>query len=553
MGDLRINSGVELPLWCVLALIVVALAVLLLHLRHRKERRILEIYRQSLSAQEDRGYLLIRRRDVLPVSLSHGGEELLGVLLQGLQADVTKLNAAFDEKTGPWEFYHSWDGTPQDRRFHRKDGGWTNVHLARGASGYDLMFLRDATEEARKDEENAQAIARLEEAGRSKTSFFSRMSHEIRTPMNGITGMLSLAEGKLEPDSPAMEYLHRADALAGHMLGLLNDILDISRIEANKVELEQKPLSLRHLGDLLLEMYRGQLAAKGVRYSVVFEDVTKDVVLGDEMRLRQIIINLLSNAVKFTSQGEIKLTFRQMLLREQQMDLMVRVHDTGIGMSPEFLRKIFRPFEQESIETAHRYGGTGLGMAITEQLVHLMGGEIMVESVPGKGSDFTVFLHLPVAEDALQKQRAAQEEQAVEEKDLFRGKRILMAEDNEINALIATEILKEMGARVDVAENGQKAVDAFRDHEKGYYDFILMDVQMPVMDGRTAARTIRGLSRPDAKEIPIFALSADAFVEDQRLSEQSGMNGHFAKPVDFETLRRDIGAYLREREISCEN
>lgn len=170
-------------------------------------------------------------------------------------------------------------------------------------------------QDAQKEAESQQTIARLEEAGRSKTSFFSRMSHEIRTPMNGITGMLSLAEGKLSEDSPAMEYLHRADALAAHMLGLLNDILSISRIEANKVELEKKPLSLRRLGDLLREMYYGQLKQKGVNYSVTFEDLTVDTVLGDEMRLRQIIINLLSNAVKFTSRGEIKLTFRQMTTR----------------------------------------------------------------------------------------------------------------------------------------------------------------------------------------------------------------------------------------------
>ena len=180
---------------------------------------------------------------------------------------------------------------------------------------FDLLFWRDATEDAQKEAESQQTIARLEEAGRSKTSFFSRMSHEIRTPMNGITGMLSLAEGKLSEDSPAMEYLHRADALAAHMLGLLNDILSISRIEANKVELEKKPLSLRRLGDLLREMYYGQLKQKGVNYSVTFEDLTVDTVLGDEMRLRQIIINLLSNAVKFTSRGESTLTFRQLTTR----------------------------------------------------------------------------------------------------------------------------------------------------------------------------------------------------------------------------------------------
>lgn len=541
--------NVSLPVWAV-GLAGAALLVLILLLAKNRAGRWGRVYLRTFETLEDRGYLAIRRRDMMPVDLTYGAEKLLGISRAALKEDIVRLNGCFREqgKSGFWETYRSWDGKQTSGRYQKKDGSWVHISLMRSRDGkYDLLFLRDATEDAARDEESRKTIERLEEAGRSKTSFFSRMSHEIRTPMNGITGMLSLAESKLPADSPAMDYLTRADSLAAHMLGLLNDILDISRIEANKVELEQKPLSLHRLGDLLREMYYGQLKQKGVAYSVVFEDLTVDTVLGDEMRLRQIIINILSNAVKFTSKGEIKLTFRQMLLRDDQMDLMIRVHDTGIGMSPDFLRKIFRPFEQESIETSHRYGGTGLGMAITEQLVHLMGGEIIAESTPGVGSDFSVFLHLPVARQSEVAERAEEEVQ-LDEDSLFRGRRILMAEDNEVNAMIATEILKEMGAQVEVAANGREAVDRFRESEPGHYDFILMDVQMPVLDGRSAAREIRGLSRPDAATIPIFALSADAFVEDQRLSMQSGMNGHFAKPVDFAALRRSIGAYLRERE-----
>ena len=558
MGEFGISQGVTLPLWAVAALGVVCLGLLfgLLLLRRGKQKNWETVYQRAYDALPDRGCLVIRRKDVLPVGLSGGAAALLRTELDTLKADVVRLNEGFvgSEKEKPWAFYRSWDGKPISKRFCRQDGSWVNFFPVRSKDGkYDILFLRDATRDAELEANNAKTIEKLEEASRSKTSFFSRMSHEIRTPMNGITGMLSLAESRLEPTSPAMEYLQRADALADHMLGLLNDILDISRIEANKVELEQKPLSLRQLGDLLQEMYRGQLAKKGVEYNVVFEDMTVDVVLGDEMRLRQIIINLLSNAVKFTSQGEIRLTFRQMLLRDEQIDLMIRVHDTGIGMSPEFLRKIFRPFEQESIETSHRYGGTGLGMAITEQLVHLMGGEIMVESTPGQGSDFSIFIHLPVAGADVQLENRNTADGAAQEETLFQGRRILMAEDNETNAMIAREILQEMGAQVEVAENGQLAVEAFQSHEAGYFDFILMDVQMPVMDGRAAARAIRALSRPDAQEIPIFALSADAFVEDQRLSRQSGMNGHYAKPVDFAALRRNVGAYLQEREKqACE-
>ena len=270
--------------------------------------------------------------------------------------------------------------------------------------------------------------------------------------MNGITGMLTLAERRLTPEHPAMQYLTKANELSGHLLSLINDILDMSRIEAGKVELEQAPFSLQALGGRLYDMFAKTLDANGIHYAVNFEEMTADWVIGDELRISQVIINFLSNAVKFTSQGEIIVTFRQMMLRDGKVDLMMRVHDTGIGMKAEFISRIFRLFEQEDTSTTRRFGGTGLGMAISDQLVKLMGGQIVVESLPESGSDFTVFLSLPV------------------------------------------------------------------------------------MDGRTAARTIRGLARPDAADIPIYALSADTCVEDERLSRENGMNGHLTKPIDFDAL-----------------
>lgn len=270
--------------------------------------------------------------------------------------------------------------------------------------------------------------------------------------MNGITGMLTLAERRLTPEHPAMQYLTKANELSGHLLSLINDILDMSRIEAGKVELEQAPFSLRALGGRLYDMFAKTLDANGIHYAANFEEMTADWVIGDELRISQVIINFLSNAVKFTSQGEIIVTFRQMMLRDGKVDLMVRVHDTGIGMKAEFISRIFRPFEQEDTSTTRRFGGTGLGMAISDQLVKLMGGQIVVESLPESGSDFTVFLSLPV------------------------------------------------------------------------------------MGGRTAARTIRGLARPDAADIPIYALSADTCVEDERLSRENGMNRHLTKPIDFDAL-----------------
>lgn len=333
----------------------------------------------------------------------------------------------------------------------RRNGARRRVPVTVPGSGPEQLMLRELAERE-KVAAYERWLHQAEEASQFKTSFLFRMSHEIRTPMNGITGMLTLAERRLTPEHPAMQYLTKANELSGHLLSLINDILDMSRIEAGKVELEQAPFSLRALGGRLYDMFAKTLDTNGIHYAANFEEMTADWVIGDELRISQVIIKFLSNAVKFTSQGEIIVTFRQMMLRDGKVDLMVRVHDTGIGMKAEFISRIFRPFEQEDTSTTRRFGGTGLGMAISDQLVKLMGGQIVVESLPESGSDFTVFLSLPV------------------------------------------------------------------------------------MGGRTAARTIRGLARPDAADIPIYALSADAFAEDERLSRENGMNGHLTKPIDFDAL-----------------
>ena len=528
--------------------------------RNLKEKKTdgLEIentFLKALGTQKEEAWILMRRQDMLPVYGAGNLEGLFGISLKMLQRDMAALlNCFADASKGRriWQQYQEWDGQGTlTKVFEIQGDEWIRLGIHRSKDkAYDFVSFYRITEDHHLIEDYKQRLNEAEEMSQSKTTFLSRMSHEIRTPMNGIIGMLTLAKEKVGSEHPVQQYLEKASDLSDHLLSLINDILDMSRIEAGKVELEKKVFSLRELGDRLYDMFAKNLEARGVRYEVNFEDMTVDYVLGDELRISQIIINFLSNAVKFTKEGEVIVTFRQMMLRGGNVDLMIRVHDTGIGMSSEFINRIFRPFEQESIDTSRQYGGTGLGMAITDQLVRLMGGEIVVESVPGKGSDFSVFLHLPTAAQEecvkMPEQTAVQVEEQ-EYEDAFENRRILLAEDNEINAMIAVEILQEMGVSVDLAENGQEAVDIFAGHEEGYYDFILMDVQMPVMDGRTAARKIRGLNRKDAGSVLIFALSADAFVEDERLSVESGMNAHYAKPVDFYALRRNVGEFLEKK------
>lgn len=517
------------------------------------EREFLTTYNEW----RDEACVMFRREDLMPVYATEGFPVLAGVELESLQEDLHKLDRNMaDPEDGKriWRMYQQWDGQDTLATTVRwKNGKWLAVTVRRSQNGmYDIMSVYETTYLHQKLEDYENRLEASEEASQSKTSFLYRMSHEIRTPMNGIMGMIHLAKEKMDSRAASMQYLNKTEELAEHLLALINDILDMSRIEAGKVELENKPFSLKKMRQRLYDMFAKNLEAKNISYEVTFEDVTVDYVIGDELRLDQVVINFLSNAVKFTTEGEIRVTFRQMMLHDGMVDMMISVRDTGIGMDPDYVQRIFRPFEQEHSDTVKKYGGTGLGMAITDQLVKLMGGDIVIHTAPGKGSDFSVFLHFPVADEADLTETENRQEVWNETADsdaVFAGKRILVAEDNEINALVAEEILGSMGAMVELAENGQAAVDCFENHPQRYYDFILMDIQMPVMDGRTATRVIRSSDREDAKSIPIFGLSADAFVEDERKSIACGMNGHYAKPIDFDALQKNISAFLQKKQV----
>ena len=322
-----------------------------------------ELYRQ-----EEEVCLVLRRSDRMPLQAIGNLEGLLGETLDRLRETMDALFSGLDRPVGGadfWRKYENWGGLRDlCREMKMSSGQWLRLTARRTADGMeDLLIFRRITQERQRDEEYEARLRQAEEASQFKTSFLFRVSHEIRTPMNGITGMLTLIRGKLSPNHPAVQYVDRAGELSELLLSLINDILDMSRIEAGKVELEAAPFRLRAFGSKLCDMFSKTLDAKDVRCDVRFDGMTADWVVGGELRIGQVVINFLSNAVKFTSQGEVTVTFRQMLLREGTLDLMLRVHDTGIGMDPEFINRIFRPFEQEDASTTRRFGVTGLGMA----------------------------------------------------------------------------------------------------------------------------------------------------------------------------------------------
>ena len=384
---------------------------------------------------------------------------------------------------------------------------------------------------------NGQLEARLlaaEESNQAKISFMSNMSHEIRTPMNAIIGIDSVALRDPELPPHAREQFEKIDASARHLLELINDILDMSRIDSGRMELSPEVFSAAELLDQVCAMIRSQCDEKGLDFIARSDIGAEERFIGDAMKLRQVLINILGNAVKFTPvPGSVSFTAEKTSAYDDRQTLRFTISDTGIGMGKDFLAHIFEPFSQEDGTRTSRYGGSGLGMSITKSIVDMMNGEIRAESEKGVGTTFTVILTLKRAESAAP---AAPVPEAAESAAALAGRRVLIAEDMELNAEILTELLELEDVGADWAENGQLAVERFSGSPPGTYDAILMDIRMPVMDGLAAARAIRALDRPDAKTVPIVALTANAFEEDVQNSLQAGMNAHLAKPVDTEKL-----------------
>ena len=684
----RARMAWRLSLTTVLSLVIgaVLLAALVLSDRREQEKNRQISYRDglfSLLAQNVDEVFIIARdaRDFEYVSPNSG--RLTGIdaeelrehpdLLRGFlpEADARRLDsllAGADEDADAPEISFQRDG----RVFS------VSVYPAGpdgGHSGRRIILVSDRTRTARHEQELSDALESARVASAAKSSFLSHMSHEIRTPMNAIIGMTAIAMNRKDDPARVQDCLGKISESSRHLLGIINDVLDMSKIESGKLSVNHAPFNFPGVIRNLVDVVQPQATARGLNFDVVLQEVTEEELLGDSLRLTQVLINILGNSVKFTpAGGDVRVVIRQLCVRDGQVRFRFTISDTGIGMSEEFLQRIFVPFEQATDDTAARYGGTGLGMPITLSLVTLMGGDIAVASEEGKGSVFTVELpfglgearqeqggqlvplrvlvvksdaaarrhaifllqrlgveaqEAPDAATAVERLRRAQEEgtpfdvcllgwrlsdmdgvaaarriratgdalllvacandrSAIETeareagvdaflatpvfssalRDMltefshrrsgtertpparksydFSGRRVLLVEDNDFNQEIAQEFLSMVDMETDLAENGEVAVRTFQESPPGRYDLILMDVQMPVMDGYAATRRIRACNHPDAATIPILAMTANAFSGDVAAALTAGMNGHIAKPMSAEDLYRAVDACLND-------
>ena len=435
--------------------------------------------------------------------------------------------------------------------FIRQQDG-TVLHMTDGGKymGSILIFGLKAQEELNEEEQKElQEIVMLiqnrlnqqrhDSSGNAKAEFLARMSHEIRTPMNGIMGMTDIALRDGQSQEKILDCLKKIQSSSNYLLGLINDILDMSKIESGRMQLIQDDFNLREMVDNIDELFASRLEEKHLIYRKIV-DLKHTRYYGDELRINQVLINLIGNAVKFTEEnGVICLTVREISNSQSGAKLFFSVRDNGIGISKEDQKKVFQSFEQADTREISRRQGNGLGLAISSRLVQLMGSDIMLESEPGEGSEFSFTLQLEFAREK------KEEQEKVSENCTFEGCKVLVVEDNELNLEIIQTILEEYQIQVDSVENGRLAVKRMMEVPEGTYDLILMDIMMPEMNGLEAAEAIRKLNRKTCREMPIIAMSANAFDEDVKKSMASGMNEHLSKPLNIGKLQRVLMKYLK--------
>ena len=504
----------------------------------------------NLSRNVDDVFLMIDTETSKVEYVSPNVQRILGLSPEAVQEDLYVLYPAGDDSGASrlenlmqmeqgvqqeWEreFVNQETGEP---RYIHVTGFINDVQGARKC----IVDLSDRTGEHQTTLAVEAALEVAEKASKAKTDFLSNMSHDIRTPMNAIIGITTLMKNELHQPEKLAEHLGKLETSGRLLLGIINDILDMSRIESGKTTLNIEKTNLPQQVSQLDSIIRQQASQRRQTFTVE-NHVQHENVLADPNRLNQVLMNILSNAVKYTPQGgHIRLEVEELTHTEHYAKYRFVVQDDGIGMSAVYQKTLFEPFTREEKSGTNRVQGTGLGMAITKSIVDLMGGTIHVESAPGKGSRFEVVLELPIDAEADKVQTASALPEEDEAVSPLSGMSFLCAEDNAINAEILEMLLETKGARCTICSNGQEIVDAFASVKPGEYDMILMDVQMPVMDGLEATRRIRNGENPLGRTIPILAMTANAFLEDMQKSKEAGMDEHLSKPVDIAALEQTV-------------
>ena len=504
----------------------------------------------NLSRNVDAVFLMIDTETRKVEYVSPNVQRILGLSPEAVQEDLYVLYPAGDDSGASrlenlmqmeqgvqqeWEreFVNQETGEP---RYIHVTGFINDVQGARKC----IVDLSDRTGEHQTTLAVEAALEVAEKASKAKTDFLSNMSHDIRTPMNAIIGITTLMKNELHQPEKLAEHLGKLETSGRLLLGIINDILDMSRIESGKTTLNIEKTNLPQQVSQLDSIIRQQASQRRQTFTVE-NHVQHENVLADPNRLNQVLMNILSNAVKYTPQGgHIRLDVEELTHTEHYAKYRFVVQDDGIGMSEAYQKTLFEPFTREEKSGTNRVQGTGLGMAITKSIVDLMGGTIHVESAPGKGSRFEVVLELPIDAEADKVQTASALPEEDEAVSPLSGMKFLCAEDNAINAEILEMLLETKGASCTICSNGQEIVDAFASVKPGEYDMILMDVQMPVMDGLEATRRIRNGENPLGRTIPILAMTANAFLEDMQKSKEAGMDEHLSKPVDIAALEQTV-------------
>ena len=518
---------------------------------------------QKLSMNVDDVFLMLDAKTYQADYVSPNVEKLLGITVEQIRKDISilgKLHIAEQGDPGKnyleeirvheqreWDFEYVHLKTGEKRWFH-------NIAMGSELNGKKkyILVMSDRTADRKMNQALSEAVRAAEAANRAKSTFLSNMSHDIRTPMNAIIGFTTLAVSNIDDQKRVRDYLGKILSSGSHLLSLINDILDMSRIESGKIHLEETEVSLSDVLHDLKTIISGQINAKQLEFYIDAMEVTNEDVYCDKTRLNQVLLNLLSNAVKFTpAGGTVSVRLKQFPGTVKGIELYeIRVKDNGIGMSPEFVEKIFSPFERERTSTVSRTQGTGLGMAITKNIVDMMGGTIEVQTEQGKGTEFIVRLPFRLQSEKHHTEKIAELEglKALVVDDDFNtcDRCILLVEDNELNSEITVEILNEYGYMVDTAGNGAQAVEKVKNSKPGNYDLVLMDVQMPVMNGYEATRQIRALNDPALAGITIIAMTANAFDEDKKKALECGMDGFLTKPIVIEELIGTIQKNLEQ-------